>query len=1046
MNEKPVVTKVEETLFIVDNSDDNWKAENYLIEWCEIAKQFDIATGYFDISSLLAMKEKWQKVDKIRILMGDEVSLRTKNAFEKALADKKARLDKSIEVEKEENDFLEGVSAIVDAIKSKKIECRVYKKKKFHAKAYITYERIAVRPPVALVGSSNFTKSGLNSNVELNVQIDSAVEVRLLQRWYEKHWGDAVDVSVDLLQVIERQLQKFSPFDVYTKSLQEYFRGHEETVSEWEQTRSLMYAEISQYQKEGYHSLMKIAKQWNGAFLCDGVGLGKTFVGLMLIERLVYDRKKIVLLVPKSGRTAVWEENIRTYLPDLISNPYVSLTIYNHTDLLREANRDRDFPAEFEHIRKQADAFIVDEGHNFRNHTSNRYKKLFSLMSGGKQLYILTATPINNSLLDLKDQMDLFTQLDDKYFSAAPLGIHSLRGDFIKKEKALRVVAGDEDSTISDEKAMEILGKDELFRTLVVQRSREYVKKSLAQEDTDREVIFPIREDPQVAAYSLKKIYGGLLDKVRKAFSRSKPLLRLPLYSLYDTDPKTGDYTYYIGDPDSVDAMARGRQVQVVALIRVLLLKRLESSVVSFRETCENLVLKLYSFIDLHDQDIALRWHNQHEEVLASIKENRDGEWSDDADDDVIPEELKYTWEKLDPKEFNITKLVMDTVLDLDQLVDFLEEIFDFDYNKDDKVKTLINLLQTDKDLKDEKVIIFTEYQATAKYLYDSIIKKGFKNVYKIDSTTTIDRNVIIKRFAPFYNKTTPGKLLEDKGLDHIRILIATDVLSEGINLQDARLLINYDIHWNPVRLMQRIGRIDRRMDPIIETQIINFDPDLKEKRGKARFWNFLPPNELNAILSLYNRVTHKTLRISKVFGIEGKRLIRPEDDYDALKDFNHSYEGETSKIEEMHLLYQRLLKENPGIQDRLKKMPMRIFSGKEKVSSNSKGVFCCYKLPALIRDGEDEFWSILEGTTQWYLYDLDKEEIVTDAMVIDPQIYAEKETPRSVKMNRPDLVEIRKKIQENIDKGYIRRNQVPLQDDEGNSLKPQLIAWMELN
>lgn len=1035
-----------EALFIVDNSDENWKAENYLTEWCEIARQFDIATGYFDIAALLSMNEKWQNLEKIRILMGDEISLRTKHAFDKALNEKKTLLDDSVEKEKEENDFLVGVEAIVEAIRSKKIECRVYKKKKFHAKAYITYEKVAVRPPVALVGSSNFTKNGLSSNIELNVQIDSSAEVKILQKWYEDHWNESVDVAPEILKVIERHLQEYSPFEVYAKSLQEYFRGHEETVSEWEASKSVMYNEISQYQKEAYHSLIKIAKQWNGAFLCDGVGLGKTFVGLMLLERLVYDKKKIVLLVPKSGRIAVWEENIQQYLPDLINNPYVSLTIYNHTDLLREANQDRDFPAEFEQIKRQADVFIIDEGHNFRNHASGRYKKLFSLMEGGKQLYLLTATPINNSLLDLKDQMDLFTQGDDKFFSAAPLGIHSSRGYFIKKEKALRVVSGDEDSSISEEKAREILNSDDLFRTLVVQRSRQYVKKSLAQEDTDREVIFPVREDPQVAPYSLKKIYGGLLDKVKKAFSKTKPLLRLPLYSLYDTDPDTGEYVYYIGDPEKVDEMAKGRQVQVVALIRVLLLKRLESSVVSFRETCENLVLKLYSFIELHDGNIPKRWLNQHEEILLTIKENREGDWSDETDEDVIPDELKHDWDKLNSDDFDIQKLVLDTILDLDQLIDFLEEIKDFDFENDDKIKVLIELLQSDKDLREEKVIIFTEYQATAKYLEENIVNNGFTDVVRIDSSIKADRNLIMKRFAPFYNKTTPTELSEEKNLKPIKILVATDVLSEGVNLQDARLLINYDIHWNPVRLMQRIGRIDRRMDPNIEGQIIDFYPELKEKRGKARFWNFLPPDELNDILSLYNRVTHKTLRISKVFGIEGKRLISPEDDYDALKDFNHSYEGETSVLEDMHLLYQRLIKENPDLLSKLSNMPYRVFSGKELIDQNAKGVFFCYRLPSLVRDGQDEYWSINDGVTQWLLFDIEKSEITYDALVVDKIVQSDPQTARVIRMEKTTLVEIRKEIENSIFNNYIKRNQVPAQDEYGNSLRPQLISWMEIN
>ena len=132
--------------------------------------------------------------------------------------------------------------------------------------------------------------------------------------------------------------------------------------------------------------------------------------------------------------------------------------------------------------------------------------------------------------------------------------------------------------------------------------------------------------------------------------------------------------------------------------------------------------------------------------------------------------------------------------------------------------------------------------------------------------------------------------------MEESRVLISTDVLSEGLNLQDATRLINYDLHWNPVRLMQRIGRVDRRMNPEVEALLLADHPDQKSLRGTVAYWNFLPPDELDVLLSLYSKVSHKTLRISKTFGIEGKRLLRPEDDYEALKEFNHTYEGNATK------------------------------------------------------------------------------------------------------------------------------------------------------
>ncbi len=183
-------------LFIVDNSDDDWKVLRYLHDWCGISKAIDIASGYFEIGSLLALRDEWKKVDSIRILMGDEVSKRTKSAFANGLRQIRSRLDESIEAEKEKNDFLTGVPAIVDAIRSRKIQTRVYRKEKFHAKCYLTHARQEVVGSFALVGSSNFTYPGITENIELNVQI-AGTPVAVLQEWYEQHWDDAEDVTAE---------------------------------------------------------------------------------------------------------------------------------------------------------------------------------------------------------------------------------------------------------------------------------------------------------------------------------------------------------------------------------------------------------------------------------------------------------------------------------------------------------------------------------------------------------------------------------------------------------------------------------------------------------------------------------------------------------------------------------------------------------------------------------------------------------------------------------------------------------------------------------
>src|SRR5204863_5075714 len=323
-------------LFIVDNSETEWKGLRYLHDWTEIASAFDIATGFFEIGALLALDSGWQKLDKIRILLGDEMTARTRQALLEGLRERtKAILDTSIEQEKEANDFLQGVPAILDGIRSGKIECKVDARKKFHAKAYITHPKVAVIGSVALVGSSNFTVPGLTENVELNIQVRAPGDVEKLQKWFERYWKEGEPISDDIIRVLQRQIAEYAPFQVYAKALQELFRNKELAEGSWDLTQSQMYPLLDQYQKEAYHSLLKISRQYRGAFLCDGVGLGKTFIGMMLIERLVmHERKRVALFVPKAARKPVWESALRQYLPH-IGGDFTNLVIFNHTDLTR---------------------------------------------------------------------------------------------------------------------------------------------------------------------------------------------------------------------------------------------------------------------------------------------------------------------------------------------------------------------------------------------------------------------------------------------------------------------------------------------------------------------------------------------------------------------------------------------------------------------------------------------------------------------------------------------------------------------------------------
>src|SRR5680860_54853 len=419
-----VTRKTDGDFLIVDNSISGWTGLRYLDEWTDIASRFDIATGTFEIGSLPALDGMLQQLEKIRILMGSETTERTKKALLEAIRTRENEvLDASLEDEKEDNPFLNGVANITAALESGEIEVRAYNKNKFHAKTYITHAKLEVVGARALVGSSNFTKPGLTENVELNIQVQSGQEVAQLQSWFEEHWREASPVTEEIVELISRHTRAYTPFDVYVRALHEFFQGHEITASEWEESRSRVFDRLGRYQKEAYWALMKIARQHGGAFLCDGVGLGKTFVGLMLIERLIlHEGKRVVLFAPKGAKEGVWEPHLREWLPHIGgvggNADFSNLAVFSHTDLGRKG----DFPERFRRITELADVVVIDEAHHFRNPgrrgevddgvEPSRYFRLYDLLNNSqraKTLFMLTATPINNRLSDFRHMTELFS-------------------------------------------------------------------------------------------------------------------------------------------------------------------------------------------------------------------------------------------------------------------------------------------------------------------------------------------------------------------------------------------------------------------------------------------------------------------------------------------------------------------------------------------------------------------------------------------------------------------------------------------------------------
>lgn len=991
--------------------------------------KLDIATGTFEIGAFLSLGKTWQHLDGIRLLMGDETTRRTKEHLIKALQD---TTDDNIESVKEKDDTLHGLAAVRDAIRRGKIVIRVYDKAKFHAKLNLMYAQNSSPVDFATVGSSNFTHPGLTQNVELNSFITDATHIERLGEWYDARWEEASEVKAELLRTIERHLRKYPPFTVYAKALHAYFKGREKPADEWEENESVIYQTLSQYQKDGYHAALQIADTWNGALICDGVGSGKTYIGLMLLERYLRDNKRVLLITPKSIAESVWNSQVSRQLRSkygrLLREHY---DIKLHTDLGRQGGISDD---DLQYFREHKDVIIIDEAHHFRNPGSNRGRLLMEL-ARDKKLYLLTATPINNSLDDIHHLINYFGQNRRNHF--AKIGVHDFRRHFRNIERELEGEETEEIAELVEED--DLLRRDPVLRHVLIQRSRKYIKD--AEMASGTHILFPKRVIEPTVDYSLRRVYRTLYDELQNAFDRHNPFLNLAIYNTvrYHRNP---------------ERQIENRQKQIVGLIRTLVLKRLESSWRAFEATIENLLLNMAEWLGKYAPERFTMWEgtntrwwgvvqkhirerlqedgiltqNTLETLLNSVSSNPSEEEDDlasvETDDDFVPE------------DHDVDRLFDDVVDDMNFLTGLLSRIYRLFYadelgnepdtRQDDKLQQLLKLL---KEYPNKKLLIFTEFCDTARYLHTQLERAGFERIEQIDSRRKVNREEVIERFSPCYNGKSPYEVEMP-----VQTLITTDVLAEGLNLQDASIIVNYDLHWNPVRLMQRIGRLDRRLDSDIEAQLNRTDPTV-------HVWNFLPPAELDDILKLRKRVDGKILRISRTLGIEGK-FVSPDDPEETLHLFNERYEGTESVEELMNLERQRISESHPKLWQQLPNLPLRLFSGKgiedeppsflnrdgESIPLNrhgSEGLFCCYEMP--------------NREIKWYFYDAEIDEVLDNVEEIWPEIRCGEDTMRWTEEGPGGLTDARKKIERHIHK-YLRDIQAQMGE------KAKLIAWMEIS
>ncbi|HUN09553.1 MAG TPA: helicase-related protein [Aggregatilineales bacterium] len=842
---------------------------NYLLQR-QTGQQVDVATAYFSVRGYELIREALHAVRHFRLLLGDhpqdpdDIGLQPNS---------RAYLRHELNAAPLTEATQQLVEELVRFLRREDVEVRLYlghdpsekgRRNFLHAKCYLFYGGRGnqqtlfdyLNPLAGIVGSSNFTAPGLLTNRELNlvhktlldedeiddpearghvrVQTDSRLNTGItpdnqrllksevgaraimdLSRWYDDQWGLAVDFKEEFIALLENSKfggREYTPYEIYMKALYEYFKDDLDSDLSLPSTRSAV--ELAEFQDDAVKKARRILARYDGVIVADSVGLGKTWIGKKLLEDYAYHQRQKAVVVCPASLKRLWEEELRS----------ASISAYVVTqERLGQDDLDiRDYA--------DADVILVDEAHNFRNKRAKRYFQLETILAangrrgrdgGRKKLILLTATPINNNIFDLYNQINLFTGNDRTYFSSAGIG------DLYKYFLAARRESIEEGS-------IRIFN---LLEEVVIRRTRQFIQRAYPEATIrGKKVTWPKRQ-LRTIEYNLEAAYEGFYQQIVRRIEG----LNLAHYNLE---------SYKLGDkPDDFEL---GRQVALVGIFKSRFLKRLESSIDAFRISIRR-GLEFVKTFDEYLQDNIVLDAASFQNAMRLLEE-------DDADsEDMTPasraSEMDAAAEaralieglpRLDPAKYDRRALHRALQEDIDALTEIWHDIKNITYLHDAKLERLKQFLET--DLRGQKVLIFTYYKDTARYLYRGLTEDhnaawlqvmGQPNIRRIDSNVKpADRIRSVENFAPIAS----GQPQVRRTPQEIDILISTDVLSEGQNLQDCGYLINYDLHWNPTRMVQRAGRIDR-LGSVFETLTI---------------YNLFPDRALEALLGLVKSLTSK--------------------------------------------------------------------------------------------------------------------------------------------------------------------------------------------
>jgi len=842
------------------------------------ARYFDVIVGYFRASGFSALTESLGEVEKIRILVGlntEAAIIQASNhadgtlpfstvSHEAVHKDYALAVQHEMENAPERQETEDSIALFVQYIRAGKIEIKGHPSRDIHAKVYIIRYKDGPHFGSVITGSSNFSFSGLTAQKEFNVELKDKTDVDFAIGRFEALWAEGVELTDDFVDTVIKKTwfnDRILPYELYLKFLYEYFKDDINI----DDSPPLLLPEgfiDLEYQRQAVVSAIKMLNAHGGVFLADVVGLGKTFISAMILQQL--RGHKLIICPPVLKE--YWEDTLREFHV----SQYKVCSV-GKLDELTDGSSSK-----YQYV-------LIDESHRFRNENTQSYEQLKKICLG-KKVILVSATPLNNRLTDILAQIKLF-QPGRK--STIP-GVPDLEAFFRLRDKDLKeFTPGTPEYKEAAEKAASLV-RDKVLKHIMIRRTRSEVVRYFSADINNQGLRFPKLAPPVRLIYrfnqTIENVFLETVDLLQRIkYARYTPLLYLERGAT---------------EQEKISqANARG-------FIKSILVKRLESSFYAFGRTIDRFVSSYRDFLRAYEQGSVFIGESVDIGELLDIE---------DADllDEVLTRKGVVSYSAAAFKKVLHDDLVHDLSI-LQRIAVIWNQI-----TGDPKYDAFYESITNNPLLKKERLIVFTESQETAQYLHSRLEKElpGISMRFSSKGGVYGGRTIASQKARSLIQANFDPSSINPE--DDFRILITTDVLAEGINLHRAGRIMNYDLPWNPTRVMQRLGRINRVGTSHSEIYIFNFFPTAQADAHLGLESNIIKKiDSFNAVLGNDSKYLYED-ETPDPHGLFGERLVT------RLSSLSNEDEDEESELKYLQIIRQ-VRDADATLFDRVKTLPLK--------------------------------------------------------------------------------------------------------------------------